>query len=439
MLGTILTLCEASLTAHSMYKSISSIVFGDKTEKYLKEISDSMNNMNAHIEKLSENILYAVNFDGVRANDHRYLDDFKDIHERLQHFQKAVNQPVLASAMIAAPRQMTNIDNPEDFFLDIFPLNNSPTKSNDGLIPVLFEENGEYYTGWHYPENLGCDYQSRWQPNQQKIPAQQAVNISNLVDNSPSEGGIWTFQKPIPAPIPKSKDFEVFRDNLKDGSQCPEMVWIPAGSFQMGSEEDDDEKPVHEVSVDGFAIGKYQVTFEEYDKFAEAMGKDKPSDSGWGRGKHPVINVSWRDAVAYAKWLSEQTGHTYRLPTEAEWEYMARAGTTTRYCFGDDESGLSDYAWYRKNSSSKTHPVGEKKANAWGLHDVHGNVWEWTYSEYHDKYQGDENTCNNQSSLFVLRGGSWFSYAAGARTAYRLWFDPTARYRDYGFRLSRTK
>ncbi|MEN8220290.1 MAG: SUMF1/EgtB/PvdO family nonheme iron enzyme [Pseudomonadota bacterium] len=135
---------------------------------------------------------------------------------------------------------------------------------------------------------------------------------------------------------------KVFQDRLKDGSFGPEMVWIPAGSFRMGDIQGggwNSEKPVHRVSIrQGFAMGRYEVTFAEYDKFAEATGREKPSDLGWGRGNRPVINVSWHDAVAYTQWLSQQTGKKYRLPTEAEWEYAARAGTETKYWWGNTAS-----------------------------------------------------------------------------------------------------
>ncbi len=138
-----------------------------------------------------------------------------------------------------------------------------------------------------------------------------------------------------PSPRQSFSAGKVFRDRLKDGTQGPEMVWIPAGSFRMGDLQaggDSDEKPVHRVSItQRFAMGRYEVTFAEYDKFAQATGRKKPDDGGWGRGNRPVINVSWHDATAYAEWLSEQTGQTYRLPTEAEWEYAARGGTDTKY------------------------------------------------------------------------------------------------------------
>ncbi|OAD22053.1 Sulphatase-modifying factor domain protein [Candidatus Thiomargarita nelsonii] len=133
-----------------------------------------------------------------------------------------------------------------------------------------------------------------------------------------------------PVVVAPTSTGKYFRDRLKDGTQGPEMVWIPAGSFRMGDIQgggDSDEKPVHKVSItQRFAIGRYEVTFAEYDKFAQATGREKPSDRGWGRGNRPVINVSWDDAVAYTKWLSQQTGQKYRLPTEAQWEYAARGG-----------------------------------------------------------------------------------------------------------------
>ncbi|KOR28712.1 hypothetical protein TI04_10365, partial [Achromatium sp. WMS2] len=146
-------------------------------------------------------------------------------------------------------------------------------------------------------------------------------------------------------------------------------------------------------------------------------------DRGWGRGNRPVINVTWDDAVAYTKWLSQQTGKDYRLPTEAQWEYAARAGSTSRYFFGDDANRLGDYAWYYYNSNSKTHPVGQKQPNAWGLYDVHGNVWEWTQDRWHANYNGAPTDGSaresGNSTSRVLRGGSWNLNDRICRTAYR--------------------
>jgi formylglycine-generating enzyme required for sulfatase activity len=242
---------------------------------------------------------------------------------------------------------------------------------------------------------------------------------------------------------------KVFRDRLADGSDGPEMVMIPAGSFRMGDIQGDgrsNEQPVHEVSVGKFAMGKYEVTFAEYDKFAEATGRKKPNDRGWGRGNRPVINVSWNDATAYAKWLSDETGKQYRLPTEAEWEYAARAGTDTKYWWGNTAS--HEYANYGtdnccsglakgKDRWEYTSPVGSFAANQFGLYDTSGNLWEWTCSEYTDKYTGKEKVCinNNSNKNRVLRGGSWVNFPAYLRAAGRHWLTPDYRYVYCGFRL----
>ena len=155
-----------------------------------------------------------------------------------------------------------------------------------------------------------------------------------------------------------------------------------------------------------------------------------------------MINVSWHDAKAYCKWLSEKTGETYRLPTEAEWEYACRAGTTTKWSFGDDEKELEKYAWYNKNSDDKTHPVGEKLPNPWGLYDMHGNVWEWCEDDWADNYKetprdGSANH-NQKEDKKVLRGGSLGDDAYDTRSAFRFRYNPTDRNSDRGFRLLRT-
>ncbi|MCI5158705.1 MAG: hypothetical protein D3906_09765, partial [Candidatus Electrothrix sp. AUS1_2] len=163
------------------------------------------------------------------------------------------------------------------------------------------------------------------------------------------------------------------RELLRSGGLGPEMMLLPGGRFRMGDIQgkgNKDERPIHEVKLNSFAIGRYPVTFAEYDAFCLSTGRNKSKDEGWGGGRRPVINVSWQDAVDYCEWLSRETGQTYRLPTEAEWEYACRAGSESAYSFGDDEKSLDEYAWYEKNSDGKTHPVGEKTANAWGLHDM---------------------------------------------------------------------
>ena len=186
----------------------------------------------------------------------------------------------------------------------------------------------------------------------------------------------------------------------------------------MGSADSDYEKPPHQVKVNSFAIGKYPVTQAQY----EAVMGINPSHFK-NNPQNPVEKVSWNYAQAFCQKLSQITGKTYRLPTEAEWEYACRAGTTTRYYFGDDANQLGDYAWYSANSQSKTHPVGQKKPNAWGLYDMIGNVWEWCEDDWHSTY---ENAPRDGSAWLIkddrsqiLRGGSWSFNPNYCRSAYR--------------------
>ena len=233
-----------------------------------------------------------------------------------------------------------------------------------------------------------------------------------------------------------------FRDRLKDGSRGPEMVVIPAGEFLMGSPEDEDgrntDERQHRVAIEQpFAIGKHEVTFAEYDRFAGTTGRDKPDDNGWGRGSRPVINVSWNDAVAYAEWLSEQTGQKYRLPTEAEWEYACRASSSGLYSFGDDEARLGNYAWYGGSADGQPQPVGQKDPNGWGLYDMHGNIWEWV-QDWYGPYAADSVTNPfgpDAGAYRVIRGGVWSSPAQHVRAAFRGWRGPGG-HRGVGFRCA---
>ena len=232
-----------------------------------------------------------------------------------------------------------------------------------------------------------------------------------------------------------------------DCSECPQMVVIPAGSFLMGSPEseegrDEDEGPQHRVTIPApFAVGAYEVTFEEWDAcVAEGgCGGYRPNDNGWGRGWRPVINVSWNDAQAYVRWLRGKTGKEYRLLSAAEWEYAARAGTTTRYSFGDEIT--SSDANYGKNIG-KTQPVGSYRANGFGLYDVHGNVWEWVQDYWNDSYRGAPNNGEawetGDFSWGVLRGGSWFNNSRLLRSALRNRDQTGNRDFNNGFRVART-
>ena len=208
------------------------------------------------------------------------------------------------------------------------------------------------------------------------------------------------------------------------------------GSPDSDPDARDNEKPQHQVKVNSFAIGKYPVTQAQYEA---VMGKN-PS---WFQNnpQNPVERVSWNNAQAFCQKLSQITGKTYRLPTEAEWEYACRAGTTTRYYFGDDANQLGDYAWYDGNSQDKTHPVGQKKPNPWGLYDMIGNVWEWCEDDWHDNYigapkDGSAWLKNGNDNRSPLRGGSWGDIPVFCRSAIRVSDDRRDdRHDDSGFRV----
>jgi formylglycine-generating enzyme required for sulfatase activity len=221
-----------------------------------------------------------------------------------------------------------------------------------------------------------------------------------------------------------------------------EFVLIPTGKFLMGSPSDeqgrwDAEGPVHEVIIKtSFYMGKFLVTQRQWEK---VMGNNPSKFRGEDR---PVENISWNNAQEFIKKLNQIEGtDKYRLPSEAEWEYACRAGTTTRYSFGDKESELSNYAWYFENSGSETHPVGLKKPNPLGLYDMHGNVWEWCQDKWHDNYNrapsyGSVWGSGNSSSR-VNRGGGWNIAAKHCRSKVRSWEDPGICNSILGFRILR--
>ncbi|MEL6964396.1 MAG: SUMF1/EgtB/PvdO family nonheme iron enzyme [Pseudomonadota bacterium] len=250
--------------------------------------------------------------------------------------------------------------------------------------------------------------------------------------------------------------------SFRDCETCPEMLVIPAGAFFMGSRSSepgssDHERSRHKVNVESFAIGKYEVTFDEWDACVEAGACDhRPDDQSWGRGKRPVINVSWNDAKQYATWLSGQTGVTYRLPREAEWEYAARAFPTSKgpnapaYAFGNT---ITQQQANFGGLVGQTTDVGSYLANAWLLHDMHGNVWEWVEDRWDETYdarvrrQRDERQQEIRGEVVssdisaiprVLRGGTWLSLAEEVRSANRSAQHPDNRDKKIGFRVART-
>jgi formylglycine-generating enzyme required for sulfatase activity len=248
------------------------------------------------------------------------------------------------------------------------------------------------------------------------------------------------------------------KDVFKECEKCPEMVVVPAGTFMMGSptsEEgrENDEGPAHSVTIEKpFAVGRFAVTFDEWDACVSDGGCRgyQPVDQGWGRGRRPVINVSWDDAKGYAAWLSRKTGKTYRLLSEAEREYVTRAGTTTPFWWGEAAStgqanfdgtvayGNGPVGQYR----GQTLPVDSFAPNDWGLYQLHGNVWEWVEDCYHDSYKEAPTNgsawTSGECGFRVLRGGSWNNIPANIRSADRHWYATDVQREDSGFRLART-
>ena len=244
-------------------------------------------------------------------------------------------------------------------------------------------------------------------------------------------------------------------ETFQDCPQGPELVVVPAGSFMMGSpdrEEDrhDDEGPLHEVKISyPLAVGMYAVTFDEWDACVSdgGCGGYRPDDEDWGRGNRPVINVSWEDTQMYVKWLSWKTGKGYRLLSESEWEYVARAGTRTRYWWGDEigRNRASCDGCGSRWDNERTAPVGSFSANAFGLHDVHGNVQEWVEDRWNYGYDGAPEDgsawvsegCNSDTPR-VVRGGSWYNFPNDLRSARRDFWSAGNRYDRVGFRVART-
>lgn len=221
-------------------------------------------------------------------------------------------------------------------------------------------------------------------------------------------------------------------------------VQLPRGKFFMGTDDEnakDREKPRHEVNIDyDIAMAKYLVTVEDYMLYAQATGAEVPEE----RHEHlgfdvPVRRVRWREAIMYAQWKSDREGKTYRLPTEAEWEYACRAGVDEKYFFGDDESQLEKYAWYTKNAEGLTHNVGTKNPNPWGLFDMYGNVWEWCLDRYADDYtktprDGSAHGIDNEKGR-VLRGGSYNADASKCTSTFRINLGSGGKNYFIGFRL----
>ncbi len=295
-------------------------------------------------------------------------------------------------------------------------------------------------------------------------PSHRAVVAIGLLALLVAAVGFWSFEfspDRRPSSVPAidgsvGKDAPAIPASPPDADSacptCPQMVRVPAGEFMMGAPAADDaaegdERPQHRVTIAlPFAVGANEVTFEQWNACVEGGGCNgySPDHEGWGRGRRPVINVAWEDAQAYVAWLSARTGQRYRLLTEAEWEYVTRAGTTTRYWWGDDvgRNRANCQECGSRWDDSETAPVGSFPANAFGLHDSLGNVWEWVEDCYNPNYRaaptdGGAWLGGKDCTRRVLRGGSWDNTPLIIRVTERIGGEAKARSNNVGFRVAK--
>ena len=251
--------------------------------------------------------------------------------------------------------------------------------------------------------------------------------------------------EPEPAPV-KITNAKPFRDRLRSGGRGPVMIRIPGGKFLMGGRSgivSPDEIPRHEVRIKPFAVSVYEVTFEDYYRFAKAAKRKKPKNNSWDIKTHPVVDVSWDDAQAYVRWLSKQTGQRYRLLSEAEWEYVARAGTTASFWWGT-KAGVGRAHCFdcrSEYSISKPARVGTYRPNPFGLYDTAGNVYEWVHDCYHRNYNGapDDGSVweGGDCKVRVVRGGAYRSPATSMRVENREKFGSNKGQYNVGIRIAR--
>jgi hypothetical protein len=323
-------------TAHDFYKNASGIIKQPNENNHIIELTKS-------IERLSDSILYAPNLETVKdvtQTHQRKIDNLRDVRESLEPVQQAIGQEILSSAMILTPEKMQQAlaKSPWEVLLDIRPVNLAgKPPANSDMVPVLFNHAGMQYLGWQMrgtlPILFNCEYDELWESSSQISSVPAITSIVETAKLFQFELVTVNAQGKITNRSKKQANYET--ENLPNGVTL-DMVSIPAGTFMMGSPETekdryDNEGPQHEVTISHFYLAKYQVTQAQWQA---VMGNNPSYFKGDNR---PVERVSWNDAVEFCKKLSKLTGQNYRLPTEAEWEYACRAGTTTCYCFGDDE------------------------------------------------------------------------------------------------------
>jgi formylglycine-generating enzyme required for sulfatase activity len=463
MLETLLSLGSVSSSVNSvidLYKNVSGVFKGKDKNQYLERIADSL-------ERLSDNILYAPNMQVVQdvtKTRQQQIEDLKEARMCLESVQQVLGEEILSSAMILTPDKMQNAlaKNPWEVLIDVRPVNSVTPPNNPDLVPVAFYHNGMHFIGWQMrgtlPILFDCQFEQLWTPGKEaksKIPS----SFRSKKEETPhfrkgGYGGISGEEFEFEVVTVDAKGNIINRrrhtatqhiERIKELTF--EMVYIPGGSFMMGSPEDEgykSEKPQHKVTIEPFYMSKYLITQQQWQAI---MGNDPSHFKG---KNHPVECVSWQDTVAFCKKLAKLTHKTYRLPTEAEWEYACRAGTTTPFYFGETiTTELANYDGYSTYGSGPkgvyreaTTDVGDFPPNAFGLYDMHGNVWEWCADPWHDNYKNAPNDGRiwdlekNYNENRVLRGGSRGTNPINCRATNRYWINLGGR--NVGFRVALT-
>jgi formylglycine-generating enzyme required for sulfatase activity len=433
MITEILTLIEGANTVHDFFGRVTGLFKGSQDENscYLNQINESLKNIDSKLkfERLSDDIIYTPLLESVRditRTQQKIITDLRDVRESLEPVQRALGGEIISSAMIESPSKMQNAlsRSPWEVLSDIRPAHLAAKPNNPDLVPIFFKYQGMYYIGWFMRGALipsfDCEFSKLWTPDTRiilesdgiteeelKYLAEERLKIEQALRDTAKQRDEISRQARLAQEREKvrlaqeqlrreQEELENLKKQHSQTVQRPEnqengknyverinnvdlsMVYVKGDTFQMGSNDYDNEKPVHTVTVKPFYMGKYPVTQAQYQA---VMGNNPSNFKG---DNHPVEQVSWRDSVAFCKKLSGMTKKDYRLPTEAEWEYACRAGSEGKWCFGDSESLLEQYAWYNKRSTSPVGDLADKKRlpNAFGLYDMHGNVWEWTCSDY---------------------------------------------------------
>jgi formylglycine-generating enzyme required for sulfatase activity len=409
-----------------LYKNVSGIFKGDQKIQYLDKMTTHLGGIEMQLERLSDKIIVAPQMQivqDVTKTHQQKIEDLKEVKTCLEPIQQAIDEEILSSAMILTPEKMQNAlaKNPWEVLIDVRPIDSVTPPNNPDLVPVAFYHNGMAFIGWQMRGTLPILFDCQFDT----LP----TSPSKPVETKPKTGKAFRFEMirvdakgKIIHREPKQAQYEI--EDLGNGVTL-EMVFIPAGTFMMGSPENEKERyssesPQHRVTVQPFLMSKYTVTQSQWQAM---MGENPSSFKGKNR---PVEKVSYDDVVKFCQRLSEKTGKAYRLPSEAEWEYACRAGTTAPFSFGEtittdlvNYNGNYPYASAPKGVyRGKTTDVGSFPPNAFGLYDMHGNVWEWCADPWHDNYEG----ANTDGSVWkesgdegpvVLRGGSWNVIAWG--------------------------